>query len=425
MNMKKRTLSTMLVLFLVLCGLAPAKPAQMAGIKLNKTKVTLSVGESVKLKVTGTKKKASFSSSNKAVAKVNKTGKVTAIKGGKATVTAKVAKKSLKCKVTVTALTKYWSKDSATAKKLREYVETVTDKNNKDYIPEDKRIVTFDMDGTLTCETYSIYFDTMMFWEYCQEHKDELSPEVLAKANEMVDPDYKAGPEQAQLFAETYKGMTIEEFYNLTEKYGKMSAKRFNNMTYFDGAYMPMVELVEYLYDNNFTIYVVSGTERTTSRAIIANSPFAKFVSPSHIIGTQFEVKIPGDEDKSLDYYSNYDIGDNLIITGNLIQKNLNTSKVIMIEREIGQVPVLAFGNSGSDTSMMNYAIDKTKNPYLSQSYMIVADDGERDWPGYDWDKKSAEYAGMGYHPVSMKQEFKQIYKDGVEKGDDWRPTEN
>ncbi|MCH5267445.1 MAG: Ig-like domain-containing protein [Lachnospiraceae bacterium] len=70
-------------------------------IKLNKTKATLYVGETTKLKVKNTKKKVKWSSSKKKVATVDKKGKVKAKKAGKTTITAKVGKKKLKCKVTV------------------------------------------------------------------------------------------------------------------------------------------------------------------------------------------------------------------------------------------------------------------------------------------------------------------------------------
>ena len=72
-------------------------------IKLNKTKVTLNVNQTTTLKVKGTSKKVTWSSSNKKVAKVSKKGKVTAVKAGKAKITAKVASKKLICKVTVKA----------------------------------------------------------------------------------------------------------------------------------------------------------------------------------------------------------------------------------------------------------------------------------------------------------------------------------
>ena len=67
---------------------------------LNNTKVILVKGKTTKIKVKGGKAK-SFKSSNTKVATVTKKGKVTAKKKGKATITVKVGKKSLKCKVTV------------------------------------------------------------------------------------------------------------------------------------------------------------------------------------------------------------------------------------------------------------------------------------------------------------------------------------
>ena len=136
---------------------------------------------------------------------------------------------------------------------------------------------------------------------------------------------------------------------------------------------------MEYLYDNDFTIYVISGTERTTSRAIVDNSPIKDFVSRAHVIGTEFEIKLEGNEHTSsnMDYkYGEDGKDDALVVTGGFVQKNLNAQKTIEIEREIGQRPVLAFGNSGSDTSMMNYAL--INNEYPSEAYMIVADDRER-----------------------------------------------
>ena len=71
-----------------------------AAVRLSKKSVTLVVGNSVTLKVKGTKKAVKWSTSNKKVATVKK-GKVTAKKAGKATITAKVAGKKYTCKVTV------------------------------------------------------------------------------------------------------------------------------------------------------------------------------------------------------------------------------------------------------------------------------------------------------------------------------------
>ena len=314
------------------------------------------------------------------------------------------------------ALTKYWAADSAVAQSLRDYVTKVTDEANADsFIPVKDRIAVFDMDGTLTCETFYTYYDTMMFIDYClYDHPDQVSDELKQAAAE-IKPGYKADETLARNFAKAYAGMTVDEFYDYAVEFGKKYTDSFNNMRYIDGFYLPMVELVEYLYENDFTIYVISGTERTTTRAIVANSPIKDYVTPNHVIGTDFEVKQPGYETVSSNMDFKYVDGDNLVLTGGFIQKNLNANKSIYVEREIGQRPVLAFGNSGSDTSMMNYAID-SRNQYPAEAYMVVADDSVREWGTQDWAEKSAEYTEMGYVPVSMEKDFAMIYPETITK---------
>ncbi len=327
-----------------------------------------------------------------------------------------LSKRSAKRSTKPTPLSASWSADSAAAKSLREYVTQVTDpKNEADFIPEKDRIAVFDMDGTLTCETYYTYYDTMMFIEYCLvDHPERVSDE-LKQIAASIRPGYTADENLARNFAKAYAGMTMEEFYQYAVEFGQKHTASFTNMRYIDNAYLPMVELVQYLYENDFTIYVISGTERTTTRAIIANSPYRDYVTPNHVIGTDFEVKQAGYESVPSNMDFKYENGSELVITGGFIQKNLNGNKSIYVEREIGQRPVLAFGNSGSDTSMMNYTID-SRNPYPAQAYMIVADDNTREWGTQDWEKKSADYSAKGYIPVSMQNDFARIYADGITK---------
>ena len=68
---------------------------QAATIKLNKKTVTLDVGKTQKLKVSGTKAKVRWSSTNVNVAKVDKNGTVTAISSGRVTIKAKVGNHSV------------------------------------------------------------------------------------------------------------------------------------------------------------------------------------------------------------------------------------------------------------------------------------------------------------------------------------------
>lgn len=75
--------------------------ASAATIKISKKKATLIKGQSVTLKIAGTKSKIAWKSSNKKVASISLNGKVTAKKKGNATITAKIGKKKLICKITV------------------------------------------------------------------------------------------------------------------------------------------------------------------------------------------------------------------------------------------------------------------------------------------------------------------------------------
>ena len=306
-----------------------------------------------------------------------------------------------------------WADGYGAKQSLIDYVNAVTMEGSQDFIPAEDRIAVFDMDGTLTCETYYTYYDTMMFIEYCLvDHPERVSDELKAVAAS-IQPGYLADETLARNFAKAYAGMTVEEFSEYVVEFGKKYTASFENMRYIDNVYLPMAELVEYLYNNGFEIWVISGTERTTTRAIVANSPISEYVRPEHVIGTDFEVKQRGHEDEPSNMDFKYENGDELVLTGGFIQKNLNANKSIYVEREIGQRPVLAFGNSGSDTSMMNYTIDE-RNPYLAQAYMVVADDNVREWGKQDWDQKSADYIAKGYIPISMKSDFAVIYPDGV-----------
>lgn len=87
---------TITVLALSLLGVQAAKK-----VKINKSKATIYVGNTISLKIKNNKKKVKWKSSNKKIASVSKKGKVKGKKVGKATIIAKVGKKKLKCKVNV------------------------------------------------------------------------------------------------------------------------------------------------------------------------------------------------------------------------------------------------------------------------------------------------------------------------------------
>lgn len=102
--MKKQIMTAALVLSLC-TPLIQSMDSSAAKICLNQTKITMTKGSTRTLKVKGIRKKKSISwkSNNKKIVAVNQKGVLTAKKKGSATITARVKKQKLRCKVTVVA----------------------------------------------------------------------------------------------------------------------------------------------------------------------------------------------------------------------------------------------------------------------------------------------------------------------------------
>ena len=88
--MKKISKRILTVFLVTLLTLAMAMPASAAPVRLNKKSASVTVGKTVKLKVSGTRKKVKWSSSNSKIATVNKKGIVKARKAGNVKIIAKI-----------------------------------------------------------------------------------------------------------------------------------------------------------------------------------------------------------------------------------------------------------------------------------------------------------------------------------------------
>ena len=121
-----------------------------------------------------------------------------------------------------TPLSEYWTADSTVAQGLRDYVSKVTDPDDAaNFIPVKDRIAVFDMDGTLVCETYYTYYDTMMFIEFClNDHPERVSDE-LKEIAASIRPGYVADEMLARNFAKAYAGLTVEEFSEYAALFGQ------------------------------------------------------------------------------------------------------------------------------------------------------------------------------------------------------------
>ncbi len=315
-------------------------------------------------------------------------------------------------------LSEYWADGSGAAAAINEYLLAVTDETSPDYIPVEDRIAVFDLDGTLMCETYPFCFEYMVFADYALKNADSLPAEVVAVAQEITDAAGGAKPSgmsarQAAAAAVAYKGMSMEELRKLVREFKDSEAWGFTGMTRGEAYYLPMVELFEKLQANGFTTYIVTATERNIVREVIAGK---LNIPPSQVIGTEYGYTATGQGDAADADYT-FQPSDIIVFDGNYFGENAKTSKVDAIVREIGQQPVLAFGNSSGDLAMAVYTI--SNNPYRSLAYMVLADDAEREYGNAESAaKNAASYREMGIGVFSMAGDFETIYGDGVARAE-------
>ena len=314
-----------------------------------------------------------------------------------------------------------WNDTAEAKEKLIAYVESVTKEGSADYIPVENRIAVFDLDGTLFCETDPNYFDyTLLAYRVLEdeEYKGKASAferEVAGKIKEQNETGASfSGLEvdHGKAVASAFSGMTIEEFNQYIQEFKKLPMPSYEGMMRGDGWYRPMLQVVEYLQANDFTVYVVSGTDRFIVRGIVDNSPL--HIPMGQVIGSDetLGTKDQGDTD-GLSYV--FDDDDELILGGEFIIKNLKMNKVTVIAQEIGEQPVLSFGNSTGDSSMAEYVT--SNNRYKSLAFMLCCDDTERENGNPEKaDKMYSLCEEFDWVPISMKNDWTTIYGDSVTK---------
>ena len=177
-----------------------------------------------------------------------------------------------------------------------------------------------------------------------------------------------------------------------------------------DAFYKPMLQVIEYLQKNDFIVYVVTGSDTFTVRAIIEGHIN---IPKSQIIGTEALLVAKNQSNETgLDY--KYTINDELQFKGELVRKNLNMNKVYYIMKEIGKRPVLSFGNSGSDSSMAEFTL---QNEYPALAFMVVCDDYKRERGNEEQaEEMKRNCAKNNWIPISMSNDWKTIYGYDVTK---------
>ena len=312
-----------------------------------------------------------------------------------------------------------WRPDSASLERLVAFVKAATDEQGADFTPPEARVATFDMDGTLLCERDPIYFDWSLLRHRVLEDEAFSAPddmrslleEISSYMNEGVVPtEFNAAKEEA--VGRAFAGMTPKEFMAyVTEFMDTHEAQGFSGMTYGESLYRPMLEVVDYLRAHDFDVYVVTACSRFVARAFACGKLGMR---PDHVVGTD-DVLVAEGQGTSAGQDYTLAPGEGVVLSGEREAENGKANKVFAIANQIGVQPVLAFGNSGGDYAMAQYACD---NPdYPGAAFLVLCDDTAREYGDED---KAAQVAQAcderGWTAISMRDDWATIYGEGVER---------
>ena len=317
----------------------------------------------------------------------------------------------------------YWAEGESRAAFL-DYVAAVTDESSPDYIPETDRLAVFDLDGTLCGEQFPTYFDWMMCVHRILEDPDyepteeqlEVARDMLYAVRDGVTPD-DLEERQYLCAMELFAGMTIAEYRAYVADFLNTKADRFDDLKLGDAWFRTTVEAARYLQANGFTVYIVSGTDREADRVMIADIIGIPY---RQVIGSDCYTVGSGQGDAGyLDYQ--YSAEDVPVRTAKGVIKNVKSGKPTQMAQELGQQPVIAFGNSTGDFSMFMYTT--SGNPYRAMAFCVVPDDGERETARPEKVTALTEACDAnGWQVISMKNDFVTIYDPSVTRNGDAMP---
>ena len=309
-----------------------------------------------------------------------------------------------------------WTDGSKPVKDLIEFVSRVTDPGSGSFVPEEDRVAVFDMDGTILSENHPGDLEWAMYLRRVL-HDPGFVPDDRQKAlaEEMMEvirtgvktPGFTERKNECN--AAAFRGMTLEDYEAYVDMYLDEVSGTYTNARRKDLFYAPMLQLMDYLSRMGFSVFVCSATETMNVRRTIAGLPG---VNPGSAIATEYELEATGQNGAdSIGYVMGPE--EDLVYSGRIITVASGMNKVARIVQVVGKRPILAFGNGSGDYSMLTYV---SENPHHdSMSFILCADDSARDYGNVERTAQFKEYAErMGWGVISMKDDFKRIYADGI-----------
>jgi len=276
-------------------------------------------------------------------------------------------------------------------------------------MPPAERIAVFDNDGTLWCEKpMYIQMDFLL---------RKLAAAAEADRALQTQQPWQAAWEQdydwfGKVITNHYQGddsalrvvmggiLTLSDGQVVDEV--EISAKTFVfnerhptlGMVYRDCVYQPMIELLHYLDENNFSNFIVSGGGRDFMRGF---SETLYGVSRERVIGSTVAYHYAPDQN-----------GGAIVQRPDLDVVNDGPDKVVQIWNTIGRRPILAVGNSNGDLEMLTFT-GSLSSPALR--LLVLHDDAQREFDYVAGAEKALDAARtQGWNIVSMQHDWRTIF---------------
>jgi hypothetical protein len=296
-----------------------------------------------------------------------------------------------------------WNDTDAKAA-IIEFVEGVTDPASDSFVPEDDRIAVFDNDGTLWSEQ-PLYFQFLYAFDVVRE-KAEADPSILnsdalvAAAEGDIEAVIAGGGDALVALADVaHSGITVEDFKADAHEWLTTETHPTSGRAYAGMTFQPMLELLSYLRDEDFTTYIVSGGGIDF---ICAFSEEAYGIPPAQVVGSEGT--------------TTYEVTDGrptLMKEGGVSFVDDKAGKPVGIMRHIGQRPIFAAGNSDGDFQMLEWT---TAGDGPRFGMLIHHTDAEREF-AYDREGHIGvlnqgldEAEARGWLVVSMRDDWKTIF---------------
>jgi phosphoserine phosphatase len=296
-------------------------------------------------------------------------------------------------------------RDGAVKSAIVDFVARVTMVGHADFVPQAERIATFDNDGTLWAEQPTSAQGYFLIDRVKELAASQTSMRDRQPFKALIEGDHKAlhelGPRGiAELFFATHAGMTIEAFDEAARKWMRdakhpESGRRFTAM-----AYLPQLELLEFLRANGFKTYIVSGSGVEFMRAF-AEEVYG--IPREQVIGSNLKLRFVVRDDRAV-----------LVKSAEAEDVEDREAKPQHIGQFIGRRPIIAFGNSDGDLEMLQYTMSGHR-PRLA--LLLHHDDAERE-VAYDRDfklsplSKALDHAGAyGITLVSMRRDWGRVFQ--------------